>query len=606
VPAAAQSGVVAMAAGPYHTVALKEDGSVFAWGLNTHGQTTVPHIAQLGGVVAVAAGDEHTVVLTTAQVAFGWGQNFHGQTAAETGVVAIAAGGDHTVALKADGSVRVWGLNQWDQKSVPSAAQSGVVAIATSSGHTVALKADGSVVAWGANFAGQANVPATARSGVKAIAAGGAHTVALKSDGSVVAWGYNSYGQTDVPTGARSGVVAIAAGGQHTVALKADGSVIAWGAGASDTGSFPNYGQALVPETAKSGVVAISAAGEHTMALVHPPAPAITASPTGQTVAAGQIARFTVSATGLFLSYQWRKDGVDILGATGATYSLVPTGRDHAGTYTVVVSNPGGSVTSSPPALLTVKPPLDFIWTADANLIDDFSTAQNPHGLWAYGYAATLGGPMTLFPVFGDTGSFGDSVTGWYDPAAVDIGGPAVWKAGGELWFRPGYREVNGYGVIRFMVPVDGLYTISATLNSSYDFSEVGVHVLYNVTKLLSASKSGTYQGTVAAKTGDVIDLAVGPGGGYATTRDATLVSAVISLLALPDSPVLQVERTGDGLTLYWPVAAEGFVLQDTTNLAAPDSWADVPQTPVVVNQRNTVTEDTAPGPRFFRLHLRN
>ena len=54
-------GVVAIAAGEYHTVALKQDGTVVAWGKYSSGQTTVP--AGLSGVVAIAAGQYHTVVL---------------------------------------------------------------------------------------------------------------------------------------------------------------------------------------------------------------------------------------------------------------------------------------------------------------------------------------------------------------------------------------------------------------------------------------------------------------------------------------------------------------------------------------------------------------
>jgi alpha-tubulin suppressor-like RCC1 family protein len=62
VPVGAQSGVVAIAAGVFHTVALKNDGSVLAWGNNGAGQTSVPVAAQ-SGVVAIAAGDRHTVAL---------------------------------------------------------------------------------------------------------------------------------------------------------------------------------------------------------------------------------------------------------------------------------------------------------------------------------------------------------------------------------------------------------------------------------------------------------------------------------------------------------------------------------------------------------------
>ena len=108
VPAAAQSGVVAIAAGGTHTVVLKNDGSMLVWGEpNIHGETNIPVTAQ-------------------------------------SGVTAIAAGWTCLLALKNDGSVTAWGNNWSGQTNVPVAAQTGVVAIAAGFGHCVALKHDGS------------------------------------------------------------------------------------------------------------------------------------------------------------------------------------------------------------------------------------------------------------------------------------------------------------------------------------------------------------------------------------------------------------------------------------------------------------------------------
>jgi alpha-tubulin suppressor-like RCC1 family protein len=244
--------------------------------------------------------------------------------------------------------VVAWGNNQYGQTTVPVAAQSGVTAVAAGYHHTVALKNDGSVVAWGNNQYGQTTVPAAAQSGVSAIAAGGYHTVALKNDGSVVAWGNNQWGQRTVPLAAQSGVTAVAAGELHTVALKNDGSVLAWGNNQS--------GQTTVPVAAQSGVTAIAARSHNSFALVIPTAPNITTQPVSQAVNVWQSTSFTVAATGYYLNYQWRKDGVDLAGATNPTYHLPYAHTNDAGNYTVVVSNSVGSVTSAPPAVLTVNP----------------------------------------------------------------------------------------------------------------------------------------------------------------------------------------------------------------------------------------------------------
>jgi Concanavalin A-like lectin/glucanases superfamily/Immunoglobulin domain len=84
-------------------------------------------------------------------------------------------------------------------------------------------------------------------------------------------------------------------------------------------------------------------------------APVIAAQPESQTVDAGTTTVFTVDANGAApLFYQWQLNGVNITNATNATYTITPTSPTNAGTYTVIVRNVDGPVTSSP-ATLTVN-----------------------------------------------------------------------------------------------------------------------------------------------------------------------------------------------------------------------------------------------------------
>ncbi|MBK8475438.1 MAG: discoidin domain-containing protein [Opitutaceae bacterium] len=80
-------------------------------------------------------------------------------------------------------------------------------------------------------------------------------------------------------------------------------------------------------------------------------APAITTQPTAAAVTEGQSAKFSVTATGGNLTYQWTKDGSSLSGATAASYSIAATTTASAGTYSVTVRNSAGSVTSSSVAL---------------------------------------------------------------------------------------------------------------------------------------------------------------------------------------------------------------------------------------------------------------
>jgi hypothetical protein len=178
---------------------------VVGWGDNTYGETTIP--AGLTNAVAIAAGSFHRLALKADGTVVGWGDNTHGETTIPAGlnnVVAIAAGYYYSLALKANGTVVGWGDN-----TIP-AGLNNVVAIAAGGGFSLALKADGTVVGWGDNNYGETTIPA-GLSNVVAIAAGSFHSLALKADGTVVGWGDNNYGETTIPA-SLTNVVGIAAG----------------------------------------------------------------------------------------------------------------------------------------------------------------------------------------------------------------------------------------------------------------------------------------------------------------------------------------------------------------------------------------------------------
>ena len=231
----ADSGdTIAIAAGAWHNLALRRDGTVMAWGDDSDGQCAVPEALQ--GALAIAAGGYHSLAVRPDCTVAAWGASDYGQTNVPAGlanVIGISAGSWHSLALRRNGTVVAWGDNTWGQCNVPGGL-SNVVAVAAGGNHSLALRADGTVAAWGENTgaagnpAGQSVVPVNLNN-VVAIAAGDYHSLAVRADGTVVAWGDDSDGQCSIPNGL-SNVVAIAGGGAHTLAVTASGAVVAWGA----------------------------------------------------------------------------------------------------------------------------------------------------------------------------------------------------------------------------------------------------------------------------------------------------------------------------------------------------------------------------------------
>jgi alpha-tubulin suppressor-like RCC1 family protein len=277
-----------IAAGGWHSLAVCNDSTVKAFGENATGElgdgTTTDQnipvqVIGLTGIKSVSAGGDqleaHSMALKSNGTVYAWGSNIYGQLGNATtvsttspvqvlilsGATKISAGGWHSVALKNDGTVWAWGWNLDGQlgdgtfvdKTIATQVPglSGVTAIAAGTYHVLALKNDGTVWAWGDNISGQIGdgsttdrntpVQVSGLSGVVKIAAGRFFSLAVKSDGTVWTWGENLYGQlgngntTDSPVPVQvSGLTGVtsataATGAFHCMAVKNDNTVWAWG-----------------------------------------------------------------------------------------------------------------------------------------------------------------------------------------------------------------------------------------------------------------------------------------------------------------------------------------------------------------------------------------
>lgn len=163
-------------------------------------------------------------------------------------------------------------------------------------------------------------------------------------------------------------------------------------------------------------------------------APTIATAPASLTVSEGQTASFSVSAAGTApLTYQWRRNAVDIAGATSASYTTGATtlAADNAARYSVRVSNAAGSVTSAD-AVLTVTAATGGLvgraWTTGrslepgANTVETFRSGLDDAGNAVVVYAQDNGTRMTLYAVHGAPGGPGQAPS-WTSPVVIDTAG---------------------------------------------------------------------------------------------------------------------------------------------------------------------------------------
>jgi alpha-tubulin suppressor-like RCC1 family protein len=220
----ANAGDAQVSGGGYHTIGLKDDGTVVAVGLNDDGQCDVTSWTD---IKQVSAAYWHTIGLRTDGTVVAVGQNDDGQcdVTSWTDIKQVAAGGEgsRTVGVKIDGTVVAVGFNGNDQADVSSWTDIRQVSVGNS--HTIGLKNDGTVVAAGQNYDDQCDV--TSWTDIKQVAAGVWHTIGLKTDGTVVAVGQNYDGQCDVTSW--TDIKQVSAGFLHTIGLKNDGTVVVVG-----------------------------------------------------------------------------------------------------------------------------------------------------------------------------------------------------------------------------------------------------------------------------------------------------------------------------------------------------------------------------------------
>jgi hypothetical protein len=270
------------------------------------------------------------------------------------------------------------------------------------------VKGDGTVAAWGSNWNGETDpTNIGALTNARTAAGGTYNTVVVKANGTVGVVGYSG---SVSPLNSATGVRILSSGVNHALALKTDGTVAAGGIAVSGSTTVP-----AAFTGAGASAFGIVAANDFSLALRDATtyiAPGISSQPTNQTAAPGGTATFTVTATGTpGPSYQWRKAGVPIPGATASNLVLTNVSAADAASYDCFVANGGGTVTSNAVTLKLTQTisfgaiatqaypssPLTLSATATSGLPVTFSVFSGPASVrGTNGTTLTLSGAGTV------------------------------------------------------------------------------------------------------------------------------------------------------------------------------------------------------------------
>jgi alpha-tubulin suppressor-like RCC1 family protein len=262
-----------VSAGNNFTLAIKNDGTLWAWGRiqGNYGNQQSP--VQIGTDTdwnIAEAASEYSLVIKNNGTLWGWGKNPSGQlgNGTQTDVMAITQIGTDsdwkfvsayytTLALKTDGTLWVWGGTNFGlTPAVLSPILVGTASdrwksISSHNSTYAAIKTDGTLWIWGNT---QPYLPSQARQVTTStnwdkVACGGGHRLALKTDGTLWSWGNNFYGQLGIGTSADTQIVtqigtatdwkAISAGNFFSFAQKTDNTIWSWGL---NSGGVLGYG----------------------------------------------------------------------------------------------------------------------------------------------------------------------------------------------------------------------------------------------------------------------------------------------------------------------------------------------------------------------------